>query len=646
MAEVHLARDQSLDRPVAVKMLFPEFATDPAFVERFRREAQAAANLAHPNIVGVYDWGSEDGTYYIVMEFVDGESVADLCRQGGPMQPRRAAEIADDVAAALGFAHSKGVVHRDIKPGTILIGANGAAKVVDFGIARALASPSEDLTQAGSVMGTATYFSPEQAQGFPVDSRSDLYSLGVVLFEMVCSRPPFTGDSPVAIAYKHVQEPPPRPSTLISGVPPGLEAIIGKLLAKHPDNRYRSAEDLRADLRRFLDGGTPLALVEQGGAIDPNATVATGAVVGAALLGGAALAAADPNATTIVPVTGQAPADEYGDEDWDEEEEERPKRTGLFVGLLIALLVIAGGLVFWLITSLNNDASNANEVAVPSVINLEQTAAEAQIRSAGFLPVSQLKPNETVPKGVVFDQSPKADTKLAKGKDVLLSVSSGPSSVPIPTGLTGLSQDAATKILIDAGFTVNPVNKESDSVEAGRVVGTVPGAGVLTPTSTPVQLLVSTGKALTPIPDVAGRSQDQARKALQAAGFVVGDVKVQGSVDVDKGKVIGTDPTGSAPKGSTVDLIVSGGPAQVNVPTVLGQSEADATNAIKARGLDVAVKPKTVPSGDSSVGRVIDQSPAGGTPVDPGTAVTIVVGVGGASPPTTLTLSPTTTTGP
>jgi len=260
--------------------------------------------------------------------------------------------------------------------------------------------------------------------------------------------------------------------------------------------------------------------------------------------------------------------------------------------------------------------------------------------------VSQLKPNETVPKGVVFDQSPKADTKLAKGKDVLLSVSSGPSSVPIPTGLTGLSQDAATKILIDAGFTVNPVNKESDSVEAGRVVGTVPGAGVLTPTSTPVQLLVSTGKALTPIPDVAGRSQDQARKALQAAGFVVGDVKVQGSVDVDKGKVIGTDPTGSAPKGSTVDLIVSGGPAQVNVPTVLGQSEADATNAIKARGLDVAVKPKTVPSGDSSVGRVIDQSPAGGTPVDPGTAVTIVVGVGGASPPTTLTLSPTTTTGP
>jgi len=640
MAEVHLARDLSLDRMVAVKMLFPEFATDPAFVERFRREAQAAANLSHPNIAGVYDWGSEAGTYFIVMEFVDGDSVADLVRLAGPMQAQRAATIADEVAAALGFAHSKGVVHRDIKPGNILIGTSGSAKVVDFGIARAMASPSEDLTQAGSVMGTATYFSPEQAQGFPVDSRSDLYSLGVVLFEMVCGRPPFTGDSPVAIAYKHVQEPPPRPSSIVSSVPAGLEAIIGKLLAKHPDNRYRSAEDLRADLRRFLDGGTPLALIEQGGAVDPNATVATGAVVGGAALAAAAAAAtaAEMNATTVVPTT-PGPDDEF-----DDEEEEPPRRTGLFIGLLVVLLLVAGGLVFWLVRSLNSDSGNGDEVSVPGVVNLEQTVAEAQIKAAGFNPVSQQKPNETVPKGLVFDQSPKADAKLAKGKDVVLSVSSGPSSVAIPSGLVGLSQDAASKVLVDAGFIVNVVQVESDTIESGRVVGTNPGPGVMHPTATPVDLQVSKGKAPTPIPDVKGRTQDQARRALQSAGFVVGDVKVQGSADVNKGLVIGTDPTGTAPKGSSVDLLVSGGPAQVNVPTVTGQTETDATNAIKARGFDVSVQTRSVPAGDPRIGRVVDQSPTGGTPADPGSAVTIGIGVGAA--PTTTTAATTTTAGP
>src|SRR4051794_25660818 len=262
MAEVFLARDQALDRPVAVKILFPEFAADPAFVERFRREAQAAANLSHPNIVGVYDWGSESGTYYIVMEYVEGQALAEVIRDAGPLHPRRAAEVIFEVAGALGFAHQRGVVHRDVKPGTVLISTTGTAKVTDFGIARALSSPADDLTQAGSVMGTATYFSPEQAQGFTVDARSDLYSLGVVLYEMVCGRPPFTGDTPVAIAYKHVQEAPPRPTSIVSGIPEGLEAIIGKLLAKNPDSRYLSADDLRSDLRRFLDGEVPGALEE------------------------------------------------------------------------------------------------------------------------------------------------------------------------------------------------------------------------------------------------------------------------------------------------------------------------------------------------------------------------------------------------
>ncbi|MCB1257955.1 MAG: serine/threonine protein kinase, partial [Microthrixaceae bacterium] len=230
MAQVYLARDRVLDRPVAVKELVPEFATDPSFVERFRREAQAAASLTHANVVAVYDWGSQDGTYFIVMEYVDGPSLSQVLRSEGPLHPRRAAEIAAEVADGLGFAHARGVVHRDVKPGNVLLSKSGQAKVTDFGIARALSSPAEDLTQAGSVMGTATYFSPEQAQGLAVDPRSDLYSLGVVLYEMVTGRPPFSGETPLAISYRHVQDPPEPPSTHISGLPRGLEAIIMKLL--------------------------------------------------------------------------------------------------------------------------------------------------------------------------------------------------------------------------------------------------------------------------------------------------------------------------------------------------------------------------------------------------------------------------------
>ena len=235
MAEVHLARDQLLDRPVAIKILFPEFATDPSFVARFRREAQSAANLNHPNIVGVYDWGKEAGTYYIVMEYVDGRSLSEILRSEGPLHPRRAADIAADVAGALGFAHRNGVVHRDIKPGNVLITTTGQVKVADFGIARAIRDGAEEhLTQTGSVMGTATYFSPEQAQGKPVDPRSDLYSLGIVLYEMVSGRPPFQGDSPVAIAYKHVQESPPPLRSLNAEIPTTYEAITRKALAKNP----------------------------------------------------------------------------------------------------------------------------------------------------------------------------------------------------------------------------------------------------------------------------------------------------------------------------------------------------------------------------------------------------------------------------
>ena len=262
MADVFMARDLLLDRQVAIKILFPEFAVDPNFVERFRREAQAAANLSHPNLVNVYDWGRYEGTYFIAMEYVEGRTLGDILKTNGQLTPKQSAEIASEVAAALGFAHEAGLAHRDIKPANILIGSNGQVKVADFGIARALNSASDsNLTQVGSVMGTASYFSPEQAQGAQPEPRSDLYSLGVVMYEMVAGKPPFTGENAVAIAYKQVHDRPTPLNQLVPAVPRPLEAIIAKLLAKDPKLRYSSAPALRDDLRRFRNGEQVQALV-------------------------------------------------------------------------------------------------------------------------------------------------------------------------------------------------------------------------------------------------------------------------------------------------------------------------------------------------------------------------------------------------
>jgi serine/threonine-protein kinase len=353
MAEVYRAHDRLLDRPVALKILFPELSVDRAFVERFRREAQAAANLSHPNIVPVFDWGEDAGTYFIVMEFIDGRALSSILRGAGPMHPDRAAEIASDVAIALAYAHRHGVVHRDVKPGNVLITEDGIVKVTDFGIARAI-NTEESLTQTGAVMGTATYFSPEQAEGMGVDARSDIYSLGVVLFEMVTGRPPFLGDTPVAVASKHVRENPPTPREINPAVPPDLEAIILKCLAKAPEYRYATGDDLRTDLLRFREGRAV-------GAVAPP-TTSMGTTQ--ALFSGT---------QTLHHIAGQ------------EDEPER-SRAGLYAGILIALLVALAVVIVFLGQSLGwwHLGGGSNSVTIPPLAGQGVTQAERTLQADGL----------------------------------------------------------------------------------------------------------------------------------------------------------------------------------------------------------------------------------------------------------------------
>ena len=622
MAQVYLARDRSLDRPVAVKELVPEFATDPSFVERFRREAQAAANLAHPNIVGVYDWGTQDGTYYIVMEYIDGPSLSQVIRRDGPLHPRRAAEIAGEVASALGFAHSRGVVHRDVKPGNVLLTSNGQSKVTDFGIARALSSPEDDLTQAGSVMGTATYFSPEQAQGLPVDPRSDLYSLGVVLYEMVTGRPPFTGETPLAIAYKHVQDQPAPPSTSVPEIPAGLEAIIMKLLQKKPDDRYASAEDLRSDLNRFLAGQ------------DTSAQRAAGAALAGAALGAAAATTVQPavDATGAVPVAAQDAIDE---------EPEHKSRTGVFLAVLVVLLLILAGLLFWFARSLNE----ADLVEVPATIGLTRAEAEKVLTDLEFKVEVTEEPNATVEAGRVISSDPERGVEAEQGSTVKLLVSSGVEMVAVPD-VVGLPQAEAQAALTAAGLRFRVVSVEDTEAEPGTVATQNPPAAQQVAKDTEVELAVSKGTGQELVPDVSGQSLSAAQAALQAAGFRIGGPTEQASATVPKGRVIATDPPAgtSLKKNAVVTVIVSSGVEQVKVPGVVGQTEDNATATLRSRGFDVDVVTKTVPAGDPNVGRVTAQSPASGATADSGSTVSITVGVAAAT--TTSTSTTTTTTSP
>ncbi len=613
MAEVYLARDQLLDRPVAVKVLFPALATDAGFVERFRREAQAAANLQHPNIVSVFDWGEANGTYFIVMEYVEGHTLADTIREEGRLHPDRAAEITADIAAALGFAHRNRVVHRDVKPGNVLLTRDGGVKVADFGIARALSdSTDQNLTKTGSVMGTATYFSPEQARGAPVDPRSDLYSLGVVLYEMTTGHPPFGGDSAVAIAYKHVQENPMPPRRVDPSLPETLEAITLKCLAKNPANRYPSAQDLRADLRRYLDGSRIMAEPVLAPPMDPGATNVM------------APTAYDQTALVAGPTGYESDGyDEY--DDYADYEEEEPKRSKWFLAALVLLLLLLAGLLFLLARNFSGGSERVDQVTVPGVVGQDLAAAEMILAADGFETEVQYQASDQPPETVTA-QSPEAGDEADEGSTVTLTVSQGPDPVEVPD-VVGDPAAQASQELTAAGFVVDQVSAESDSVEEGHVIEQNPAGGFEAAPGATVTITVSSGAGTVTVPSVAGQSEADARNTLQGAGLTVGSVQQEASTDVPPGSVIRSDPGQGAEvaPGSSVTLIVSSGPQQVAVPPVEGLDEQNARTQIEGAGLAVQISDQQV-ANPGQDGIVLSQSPGSGTQVDPGATVSLVVG--------------------
>jgi serine/threonine-protein kinase len=622
MAEVYLARDQLLNRPVALKALFPEYAREPSFVERFRREAQAAANLNHPNIVAIYDWGQESGTYFIVMEYVEGRSLRDLVRSESPLDPNQAAEISAEIASALAFAHRNGVVHRDVKPGNVLLTRSGNVKVTDFGIARAGAS--DGLTQTGSVMGTATYFSPEQAQGLPVDGRSDVYSLGVVLYEMVTGGAPFTGDSPVAVAYKHVREDPVAPSQRNADVPRDLEQIIMTALAKSVDQRYQTADDMRADLLRFRRG-RPLASAPVTAMVAEVPTSATAAQGSGAYAAAAAATVAGPRVDERGRYVG---APTY----------QRNRRNPALVTFLVLLgLAAVIGLILFAAIKLGG---SEGKVSVPKVVGKNVNVARQMLADA-HLKLTVESVNDAAPVDQVIVQDPAANKSVPRNTTVKLTVSAGAEKVLIPIEIKNMSVKDATDRLNRLGFQVTTKGQSDKTIAKDLVIDSKPAAGTAAPKGGTVQLLVSTGAAPQAIPDVKNLSQDQAGQALIQAGFDPSKITFVQEVSdtIPDGSATRTDPPANqkVPADTPIRVFISSGKAKVEVPPEIGRTLDEANFELKASGFTVSTLNKV---DDNNVGKVIEMSPAAGIKVQPGTNILLTIGVKSPSSSTTSTTGP------
>jgi serine/threonine-protein kinase len=593
MARVYLGHDRLLDREVAVKVLAEPYASDPQFVERFRREASAAAGLNHPNIVAVYDRGEADGSYYIVMEYLSGPDLKQVIRRRAPLPPLQAIDYAQQILAALGAAHRRDVVHRDVKPQNVLVAEDGHLKVTDFGIARAGAQT--DMTEAGSVIGTAQYLSPEQARGDEVTAASDCYAVGIVLYEMLTGRVPFDGERPVAVAMKQISDEPAPPRSVEPSVPPELEAVVMRALAKRPSERYRTAGEFSRALgeaRTALDGSASTTRVMP-------------------------VAPATAETRVMEPVT--APT-RVAPPPPDEPPGERRRRWPWIVAgiVLLAALAVAGFLLF--------GGDDARAVTVPSVAGQSAAEAQATLEDAGLEVEVQRVTDADVEAGQAVDTDPPEGSQVDEGDTVVLRVSQGPGLATVPD-VVGDEEAAATAELQRAGFEVDSRQEASSDVDEGVVISQSPDGNSQAEAGSSVTIVVSSGPETVTVPDVRQRSLDSAEATLNGAGLVVGNVTEEPSSGFSAGTVIRQDPgpTARAAEGSAVDLVVASAPEQVTVPSIVGNTATDAQTKLQNAGFDVST---VEVASDEPAGTVVSSDPAAGTQVEPGSTITINVSLG------------------
>jgi eukaryotic-like serine/threonine-protein kinase len=586
MADVYLAHDDLLGRQVALKLLHERFAEDQEFVERFRREASSAAGLSHPNVVAVFDRGEWNGTYYIAMEYLPGRSLKAVVREHGPLSPQDATDIVVQILLATRFAHKRGIIHRDIKPHNVILDEEGRAKVTDFGIARAGAS---DMTMTGSIMGTAQYLSPEQAQGHAVRETSDLYAVGVVLYELLTGSVPFEGESAVTIALKQVSVEPTPPSERNPEVGPALDAVVMRALAKSPSARFASADEFIAALQQARDGIAPAP-----------ATVPAGTPETAAAL-----------VVPPLPAGGETPPDA---------DAARRRKRALWAAAGVTALAVAAALV--LLFALPSDTGR---VTVPDVTGETQSAAVASLKRAGLEPVVSLAANASVASGQVIGTTPPRGTIVDRGSRVSVFVSSGPGILALPN-VNGKKSSEAVKILREKGFKPTTQSQPSETVAKGLVISTNPPADTEVQVGGPVTVFVSSGPQEVSVPEVTNESQANATATLAAAGLKVTVVKRE-VAEPAAGTVISQSPAaGTRLKlGSQVKIVVAQAQAKTAVPSVLGQSEVQAVGALSGAGFVPNTVTRTV-TDTSKVGIVVQQSPEAGHKLAQGAVVTIAVG--------------------
>jgi len=608
-----MSEDEDLGRRVAIKILSERYANDESFNERFRREAKSAASLSHPNIVSIYDRGEADGIPYIAMEVIEGRSLKELILTRGPLPLATAIDYTHQILDALRFAHRNGIIHRDIKPHNILLGAENRAKVTDFGIARAGAS---QMTEVGSIMGTAQYLSPEQARGAPVTAASDLYSVGIVLYEMLTGQVPFSGDSAIEIAMKHLNETPRPPSSLRPELTPELDQVVLRALAKNPEDRYQASEEFSADLDR-VEAGIPIA---------PETSAAATAI----LSGGF-----ETSATQVIPPTETArqhpptqpaaprrPPPTYPPR---YRYDEPPRKRNRFLPWLLVILLLAGAAVAgWYVYTQIQDELRSTQVAVPNVIGLERKLAVKKIEDEGFQADVQTGVGTAEDRGKVIDQNPDGGTRIEKGSTVRILVSVGPEQVEVPE-VVGKPLDEATQTLANAGFRWTTKRVFSPDAPEGEVTKQNPKPGEQAEKGATIALTVSKGQELAAVPDVLQQTRQSAESELRSAGFVPEAVLVDS--DSPQGLVVAQDPDPGTekPKGETVQISVSNGPQTATVPDVLDQDQASAESELQAAGFKVRVV-KQDTADPTQDGVVMDQSPAPGLEAQPGSRVTIVVG--------------------